>query len=191
MSDTTGRTGVALPSRVRVGDRPKAATINSLIDALGDRRVTLGNMPFRQSGVATAIDQFSVRRVGDTHVKIYGGVWQRIRMTRYGSSPPYEFHPKTVVATLGTPFEWEDEEEITETVEVWLKLDWSITHGTLTAEYLTAAPDMDEEGVYWVKIADVAVAGGVIVDVRQIHTGAIVTTDYGNPRLCQEDEEEE
>jgi hypothetical protein len=47
MSDTTGRTGVALPSRVRVGDRPKAATINSLIDAMGDRRVTLGGMPFR------------------------------------------------------------------------------------------------------------------------------------------------
>jgi hypothetical protein len=54
MSDTTGRTGVALPSRVRVGDRPKAATINSLIDAMGDRRVTLGSMPFRQGVRTTA-----------------------------------------------------------------------------------------------------------------------------------------
>jgi len=55
MSDTTGRTGVALPSRVRVGDRPKAATINSLIDVLGDRRVTLGSMPFRQTEVRGCI----------------------------------------------------------------------------------------------------------------------------------------
>lgn len=52
--DITGRTGNALPSRVRVGDAPRASTINGIIDALGDRQIRMGGMPFRE-GLARGV----------------------------------------------------------------------------------------------------------------------------------------
>jgi hypothetical protein len=200
MSDTTGRTGVALPSRVRVGDRPKAATINSLIDAMGDRRVTLGSMPFRQPAGA-AVEQFTVIQTDATHVKVYGGYWHRIQTVRLGTSAPYTFCPQTqsTLATDGGTLKFGtavgatgDATEITETCKLWLKLDWTGAADVLTGQVLATPdddPDMEDEGVYWLPISLVTFADGVITEIAPIHTGSIVTTDYGHPRLCAEDEE--
>jgi len=196
MSDTTGRTGVALPSRVRVGDRPKAATINSLIDAMGDRRVTLGSMPFRQPAGA-AVEQFTVIQTDATHVKVFGGYWHRIQMTRVGSSAPYTFCPvthSTMAASTGTlkfgaaVGSTGDATEITATCKLWLKLVWSGSPDVLTGEKLATPgsdPDMEDEQTYWLPIAYVTFADGAITEIQPIHTGSIVTTDYGHPVLCE------
>jgi len=186
MSDDTSRTGVHLPPRVRRGERPKAETINGILDALGPRQIRIKRHPYRGDlGGAAIEDQFQVVSSDDTHVQIRGGVWQRIYFERVGSSAPYTFEPHTEIASLGTPYELESAEEVTDDTVVWLKLDWSGVVTTLTVEYLTTTPTWEEK-VYWAQVATVNVTDGAIESVDQWHMGPIVTTDYGQPVLCEE-----
>ena len=149
---------------------------------------------------ATAVDQFTVVKDDDTHLKVYGGIWHRTEITRVevSAGPPavYEFHPKTQdsfaastgsvkfgdLGAVGAAF------AISAACSLWLKLDWSSVADSLTGEVLTGAddpPDMDEEQVYWLKFAAIGFAGGAITTIAQWHAGSIVTTDYGNPILCE------
>ena len=69
MSDKTTRTGVHLPPRVRRGQRPQAATINGILDALGPRTLRIGRNPRmpRDSQAALALAP-----VGDYTTTTYG-----------------------------------------------------------------------------------------------------------------------
>jgi hypothetical protein len=107
-------------------------------------------------------------------------VHPKTQSTRAGSTGSAKFG--TSIGATGAAF------AISATCKLWLKLDWSSVADVLTGEvYATPAsdPDMDEEQVYWLPFAEITFAGGAITNVEQLHAGSIVTTDYGNPILCE------
>jgi hypothetical protein len=58
VSDKTTRTGVHLPPRVRRGERPQAATINGILDALGPRTLRIGRGGRPVQDVRAAVSLF-------------------------------------------------------------------------------------------------------------------------------------
>lgn len=54
MSDASTRTSTQLPPRVSKGERPKASTINGILDALGPRALRINGVPYRESWVGAS-----------------------------------------------------------------------------------------------------------------------------------------
>lgn len=203
MSDATARTGVHLPARVRRGDRPAAATINGILDALGPRQLRIGRLPFQQipDGEDDTVDQFRVVNNGAAKIVVRGGVWQ-IR-TIVWDSDHYEPVVEVVEPTDSATITWSgdtdsdddlsDEVTLTADKDLWAKLDRSSVTTTLTLHLLAsgATPTAGEE-IYWHKLAELDYTSGSpdTVAIEPIHTGSIhsdlepkkgATTTYAQP----------
>ena len=144
-----------------------------------------------------AAEQFTVVQTDTTHVRVYAGYWHHITTKRVGDSAPYTFCPYTesTIATDGGDIKFDtaittlsDSLAITETSKLWLKLDWTAATAVLTGHAgATPAsdPDFDDEKIFWLPFAEITFASGAITQIDQLHSGSIVTTDYGHPVLCE------
>jgi hypothetical protein len=157
-----------------------------------------------QGNSSGRIAPFTVRKSGQTQIRVYGGTVQIARWSEGSGSPPPIRPETTIVHPTGG--DWPDPADspsasvlldITEETEVWLKCA-----GTLTTELLTGTTPTPEEGVYWFKLATVEWADLVegdpeadppvpdvpahITTVRQHLVGGIAFADYGTPLLCKD-----
>jgi hypothetical protein len=203
MSDVTKRTGVHLPSRVRRGERPRAETINGILDALGPRQVQIRRLPFRDWGVDSddVPDQFRVVNMSEAKIVVRGGVWQFCVLT--WDTDHYEpvvtvvepSNSATVTWTGDTDSDDDLSDEITLTADkdLWAKLDRSSASPVLTLNLLSsgATPTAAAE-VYWHKLAELDYTSGTPdeVAIEQVHSGSIrseldpktgATTIYAQP----------